>query len=507
MAAAALLVASLALALPRPAAAALPSFSYGSAAAQDPLPSCDSRVRCNGEFCADVCADGSLAADAWLQGAIRTQYNLTRARSWRSGPILGTHNGFISRSNGFGLTEDLASAIYARASPNVSASHVRVPNQRFGPRSLLDLGVRELELDLWDTLVNDRDFEVVVCHSPVPDPVGVVELQQAATRLGLGDLRYNPFAELCSNLTVAWAMQQVADWLRDNPDDVAELFLDNRVASWNIDLVTAAARSVFGASLLTPLDLNATYGGKWPSRDRMLRDGKRAIIESNAYGNDYSNTSFPTVVFWPTTWTDQVGVEDVTPFPNCTIRGRADWYGRGLPRLLDGGDLAFDPESEVETGIVLKPVGLTDLALCGLNNVGLADVTPAALAGYVWSWASGEPAAPSAPGACVAAAMALVRGQWRARDCAAPMPALCRSGDNTLPAGDRPDLWRVTDAAVAFADAPAACAALGAGWAFDVPRDGRENALVAQGLLFAGAWERGLQGVWLAHQPGYLIGR
>ena len=499
------LLLALALSLPAASRADEVSFGYGSATSQDPLPACATRVLCNGEFCADVCADGSLAPDAWLQGAIRTQYNLTRARSWRLGPILGTHNGFISRTNGLGLTEDLASAIYARASPNVSASHVRVPNQRFGPKSLLDLGVRELELDLWDTLVNDRDFEVVVCHSPVPEPQAVIDLQQAATRLGLGDLQYNPFTELCSNLTATWAFTQVAEWLAANPDDVAELFLDNRVASWNVDLITSAARSVFGASLLTPVDLRTTYGGVWPSRDRMLLDGKRAIIESNSYvGNNYSNASFPQYVFWPTTWTDQPGSGDLAPFPNCTLHGDATWYGHGLPRLLDGGDLAWNPDEEVERDIVLKPVGVADLAACAINNVGLADVTPAALTGWVWSWAAGEPAAPAAPGACVAAAMALVRGQWRARPCATLLPALCRSGNNTLPAGDRPGLWAVTNASTAFADAPAACAALGAGWAFDVPRDGRENALVAQRLLFGGHWRRGGQGLWLNHVPGYF---
>ena len=56
-------------------------------------------------------------------------------RSWRWGPILGTHNGFISRANGFGLTEDLASAIYARAGP-VNATHVLLPNQRYRPKDL-----------------------------------------------------------------------------------------------------------------------------------------------------------------------------------------------------------------------------------------------------------------------------------------------------------------------------------------------------------------------------------
>ena len=58
---------------------------------------------------------------------------------------------------------------------------------------------------------------------------------------------------------MTWAFTQVADWLAANPDDVAELFLDNRVASWNVDLITDAAQAVFGGALLTPDDLAANY--------------------------------------------------------------------------------------------------------------------------------------------------------------------------------------------------------------------------------------------------------
>lgn len=476
------------------------SFSFGSAAAQDPIPSCaESLVQCNGEFCADTCL--SLNIDPWLSRTIRFQYNLTRARSWRWGPIIGTHNAFISRANGFGLTEDLASALYSRTS-TIESTHVRVPNQRYSVHSLLDLGVRELELDLWDTLVNNDAFEVVVCHSPVPDPYGVVALQQAADALGRGPLRYNPFAELCSNRTVQWAMQQVKDWLDVNTDDVVEIFLDNRVAPWNVDLIVDAITSVFNESVLTPPLLKTLFGGIFPSRDAMLANGLRVIIESNSYvGNNYTNTSLPQTVFWPTTWTDQPGPADLAPFPNCTLHGEASWYGSGLPRMLDSGDLAFDPESEGEKGIILKPVGLVDVVSCGVNNVGLADVTPAAMVGAVWSWAAGHPTV-SSDGESFAAAMTQVRGSWTSSDVSILRPAVCRGGPVTRPAGNDPAAWRLTPA-VTWRDAAQACAtAFGSNFSFDLPRDGRENALIAQQLLLDGAWEQpNFQGVWLSSGP------
>ena len=61
-----------------------------------------------------------------------------------------------------------------------------------------------------------------------------------------------------------------------------------------------------------------------------------------------------------------------------------------------------------------------------------------------------------------------------------------------------PARWNVSAAAVAWTDAPAACAALGAGWAFDLPRDGLENQLVARRLLLEGAWQQpAFAGLWL----------
>jgi hypothetical protein len=387
---------------------------------------------------------------------------------------------------------------------------VRLPNQRLGPLSLLDLGVRELEVDIWDTILPGsaaNDFEVYVCHSPVPDPYAVLELQAAATALGMGQLSYDPFRELCSNHTFAWALAQVASWLASpgHEQEVVALFLDNRVAPWNIDLVSSAISAAFGASLMTPGDVQVLFAGSFPSRNAMLAQGRRVYVESNSYlDNNYTGTSLSKVAFYPTTWQAlQLGAEGLAPFPNCTIAGHEGtaWYGKKFVRVLDGGDLAMSPSEEAESGIIFKPNGVADLTACGFNNIALADVSPAAVAGgMVWSWAQGEPAALNGS-SCRGAAMALVRGSWAARDCSEALPVLCRRGDNRQPGGASPELWSISAEPVPLAGAAAACSALGPAWAFDTPRDGRENALVAQRLLLQGFWAAGGRGLWL-NVPG-----
>ena len=209
------------------------------------------------------------------------------------------------------------------------------------------------------------------------------------------------------------------------------------------------------------------------------------------------------MAFYPTTWDPawfgggQPGPQDVAPFPSCSIAGAGDWQGRSWPRLLDAGDLAQSPAEEAEHGIVLKPNGVADLAACAVPTIGLGDVSPAAVRGFVWSWLAGEPGAPA--GACRGAAMTSVRGGWSAQPCAAQLPVLCRRGDERQPAGLAPGLWALSNVTAAFGGAAGACSALGSGWAPGLPRDGAENARAAQMAMFARLWQQHA-GLWLAHQ-------
>lgn len=149
---------------------------------------------------------------------------------------------------------------------------------------------------------------------------------------------------------------------------------------------------------------------------------------------------------------------------------------------------------------------------CGVGNLGISEFGPHVLPGLVWSWAEGEPnvakalakghaAGTLAAGAsnCTAASMSTVRGRWSAAACGTAMPALCRSGNSTVPSGDNDAGWALT-APVPFTGAGAACAAMGAGWSFDLPRDGRENALAASKAIFGKLWQQQTPGVWLNAQ-------
>jgi len=204
------------------------TFVFGSAMSQDPLPACTSRTLCNGEVCGDVCEDGSVEVSPWLSFALDFQRNLTRSRSFAFGPHLGTHNALISRANGFGLEEDFFAMLFSMTG-NVSSAHVRVPNQRYGLLDLLNLGVRHVEYDIWDVPSPNggpnASFEVRICHSPVPDPLGSLAAEEALQRLGMKGLDWDPLLSLCSTITLESAMLKTKAWLDAHPSEVIGCYL------------------------------------------------------------------------------------------------------------------------------------------------------------------------------------------------------------------------------------------------------------------------------------------
>jgi hypothetical protein len=199
-------------------------IDLGPLLSQVALPACQLDVACNGDFCADVCVDGSVVVPP-ATATLRFQYDLQLNRSLRATQILGTHNAMISRANGYGLTEDLAASLFARTLPPANLSTTRVANQRLGPTDLLNLGVRELELDLWFIPWGDNTTaDVRICHFPFADPQYDDALQAAADALGMGTLKYSPANELCGGRTLAWALGKVSAWLGapGNRDETGE---------------------------------------------------------------------------------------------------------------------------------------------------------------------------------------------------------------------------------------------------------------------------------------------
>lgn len=474
------------------------SVLFGPIVSQDPFPACNISLICNGQFCADVCVDGSVAVDPWIQATIAFQRDLQADRALYGFQWLGLHNAFISRTNGMGLSADFGAALFTRTL-STQNSTLRVADQIYGITDLLNMGARHLEADIWSTDVVTGAAHI--CHSPVMDPLYGIALQESADALGMGLLDYDGSRELCSNMSFAAAMSQVQSWLQQptHAREVVIIYLDNRVPVYNIDSVVNDLKTVFGSSLLTPLDLATTFHTQWPSLNQMILHNKRVIVESNSYDpNNYTGTNLTSVAFYPTLWEQGLGQfspADLIPAPNCTIAGSSDWYGQQWVRVYDGAVTWYpDYDERTSGGIHNRPAGIVDMLACAVGNVGISNFGPDVLPGLAWSWAGGEPRVPTS-GNCTAAAMTSVRGRWTAQPCDSAFPATCRFGNSSTPSGNNPSAWALTPP-VTFPAAGAACAQMGAGWAFDLPRDGRENYVISSNASLTSLW-RTSPGIWL----------
>jgi hypothetical protein len=127
-----------------------------------------------------------------------------------------------------------------------------------------------------------------------------------------------------------------------------------------------------------------------------------------------------------------------------------------------------DPEA-------LAPQKVQSMTNCGVNLFGFDQLLPedGRIQATLWSWAPDEPRAGA--GNCT---LQGADSRWVAAPCADAHPAACQAAGT----------WTLTSPVV-FADAPAACAALGS--SFELPRVGDQNsALNALAEPVGGAWIR-----------------
>ena len=83
--------------------------------------------------------------------------------------------------------------------------------------------------------------------------------------------------------------KRLAGWSRWGLEAVGHLSIaaalqDDRVPRLRCNRTLEDVMSVLGPLLFTPAQLNASYGGVWPSRNVLLAAGKRVFVESDGDG-------------------------------------------------------------------------------------------------------------------------------------------------------------------------------------------------------------------------------
>jgi hypothetical protein len=375
----------------------------------------------------------------WVAPALADQYELGSTLPLRDAPWIGTHNSFNSP---------------AEMGPALSAQD---SNQRIRLVDQLDAGIRSLELDVhWFPSVTAGGFAPVVCH---------------ATGEHAGCTIEKPLAVV---------LDDIAGWLREHPDQVLLLYLEDHLDSpAGYDAAAAVVDQKLGGVLYRPRG-----GGCVPlplddTRAAVRAAGAQVIVVSDCG----QGAAWPAVAFdWSDTHEEERprGYED---FPGCGPDFTRAQYDATLIRYFE--DSTRLTNTAATTGAASRDDGITvetagAMARCGVDLLGLDQVErdDPRFAALVWSWAPGQPARRG----CAAQ----FDGRWYALRCTRRLRPACLTADGR---------WRVPSRVVRFRDAAAQCRRRAA--VFAVPRTGYETQQLRVAMERVGA-----RRAWLAHRSG-----
>lgn len=389
------------------------------------------------------------ARDAYLQSwAHRTaqfQYALGGSLPLREAQWLGTHNSFNSLAD------------------SLTLSHAD-SNQQLSLTQQLDIDVRAIELDLHYIprmeLLGGR--AVTVCHGEAPST---------------GDLGCT-FEPLFATL-----LPKVAGWLNapGHHDQVILLYLEDQMMKPAAYASTVATldrvlRRPDGSSLIYRPDTGQrAANGCAPLPLDVSRDDVRAAGAQVVLVGSCAPGWSADVFDWNADHVESGSTSGYRPYPACDATYDAGVYSSKMVRYFEDSTLVstlLNPTRPPVDPEALTPQKVQSMTDCGVNLFGLDQLLPedGRIQASLWSWAPDEPRAGA--GDCT---LQGADGRWVAAPCADLHPAACLSAGT----------WTVTTP-VAFADAPAACAATGA--AFALPRAGDQNSALHAAAGTTGAW-------------------
>jgi hypothetical protein len=419
--------------------------------------SCTRKRMCNGNMmCANVCERGTVEVDQWAVNALNYQRRLQLDDKWVYFELPSSHNSGITEADGYGIEKYFISALNNGASMDEGDDLGEGVCQYLSLTDQLRMGVRHLEIDIWWGTPLSK--EIIVCHSPVPlYPVGNVT--RMAEEAGL-NLEWDPKNMSCLGTRRHFSdvLNEVKTWmmLPENLDQMVVLYLDTKffispehVTSANNEILSIFGDMLWKYSEGSPLQLTV---------NQLLTKGKRVMIE-NQREEWIHPSEGEAIVFYPAIWTHQFSPSELGEFPDCSVEGDYDWYGKQQVRALTSGF------AEAATR-------------CGVQVVSPDYINPDDMKMYVWSWDQQEP---SIADGCTAMTPS---GRWTTSiPCDTPLLYACRAP--TDEAVSTKPKWVIDfNKFGSWSEGTAACqsSVVGSDLVFAAPHDGFANNL----LMLAG---------------------
>ena len=317
-----------------------------------------------------ICVQGTARISPWLQFALKTQRELQIDVPVDHIQVLGAHNSYNNRASGYG---DLDDCHWPLRTDDVCIS---LANQEFSFTDQLNMGVRNLEIDLWDCFGKIR-----MSHGNMEMKVGCLPWDKEFTE----------------------GMKEISDWTHksENRNEIIEIFFDDHTtesADWPIN---HAIKKCFGDKVLTPADLKLKFSDRWPSIRKMRQLKKTVIfIDENNHSGRYLHKHF---------WSKSFTVNNISPLLiNCSAVEDKKETVRVYSDSTVYGPLWNGVKQQ---GTIMD---FKKYLLCGVSFPSADQINSELMKTAVFTWAEGEPKHPINESSCTVLSS---EGRWQLAEC------------------------------------------------------------------------------------------
>ncbi|PRP80263.1 hypothetical protein PROFUN_12730 [Planoprotostelium fungivorum] len=351
-----------------------------------------------------LCKRGTLKIDPWLLNTLELQRNLSRDLPLNYFPFLATHNSYNNRADGYGeyngdlLIDHLLKVIFS------GEDYVWIyAQQEYSMTDQLRMGIRALHLDPHYVFGAVR-----LCHSGA-DIAFVDTIAKLYFEYYNETMDWNSANLFCSPWDRTWTegLTEIKEWL-DLPENKEEFVFihhdEQKYFTWNqTELVEGPIRDIFGDMLFTPPELMHKYGGRWPSTNELIAQGKRILFQSEITYGAHNGT----LIFKPFLipgWMKNC-IKYFTEYPECGGYEPGTWSNWG-----GEGQMATPFYDGSKDCGVVTPQNAGKFIECAPSYLGFDEVSPTLLRSAVWTWREGEPSRPGC-------AVLHEDGRWTSQDC------------------------------------------------------------------------------------------
>ena len=304
-----------------------------------------------------ICVRGTAKISSWLQFALKTQREIQIDVPVDHVQFLGSHNAFNNRASGYG---DLDDCHWPLKYDDVCIS---LANQEFSFTDQLNMGVRHLEVDLWNCF-------------------GKIRMSHGNGELNLGCSPWDKeFIE---------GMEEISEWTKKskNRNEIIQIYFDDHTSARDDSAINHAIKQYFGDKVITPSDLKLKFSGRWPSMREMRLMNKTVIfIDSNDHLGKYLHRHF---------WTNGFNVKGfASKLENCSAIRNSDEVIRIYSDSTNYGPL-WNGAKQAGTIMDFKKY-----LLCGVSIPSADQINVELMKTAVFTWAEGEPKQPITKSTCV----------------------------------------------------------------------------------------------------------